>query len=156
MADLVAESWRSSVADGHEIKGQCLCGAVAYSAQVESLHVDACHCSMCRRWTGGPLHCLESKDGKLSITGEDHVTFYGSSEWGERGFCSVCGSTLFWRTKDRSYAAIAAGSLIDEAGLVFTKQIFVDEKPSYYSFANATEMLTGPEFLALMKGDKPQ
>jgi hypothetical protein len=35
-------------------KGKCMCGAVSYVAsQVES-GVHACHCSMCRQWSGGP------------------------------------------------------------------------------------------------------
>ena len=34
--------------------GQCLCGAVTFTAEGVESHVHVCHCSMCRRWNGGP------------------------------------------------------------------------------------------------------
>ena len=35
-----------------------------------------------------------------------------------------------------------------EAGLVFTRQIYIDEKPDYYDFANETVKQTGTEAMA--------
>ena len=32
--------------------GQCLCGAVTFSADVAA-EIQACHCTQCQRWTGG-------------------------------------------------------------------------------------------------------
>ena len=33
-------------------------------------------------------------------------------------------------------------------GLVFDQQVFIDEKPAYYDFANKTENMTGAELFA--------
>ncbi len=56
-----------------------------------------------------------------------------------RGWPSRC---LCWGADERS-------------ALKFALQIFVDEKPSYYDFANDTVKMTGLEFIAMMTaGDK--
>ena len=34
-------------------------------------------------------------------------------------------------------------------GVVFESQIFIDEKPDYYSFADQTETMTGAEVFAM-------
>jgi len=44
--------------------------------------------------------------------------------------------------------AIPVGLLDDEEPWVFAQQIFIDEKPSFYSFVNATKNLTGAEVFA--------
>jgi hypothetical protein len=36
----------------------------------------------------------------------------------------------------------------ENEGLVFDRQIFIDEKPEYYSFANETKNMTGAEVFA--------
>jgi len=36
----------------------------------------------------------------------------------------------------------------DRAGYAFTHQVFVDEKPAYYDFANKTHNMTGAEVFA--------
>lgn len=33
--------------------GGCLCGAVRFSVEHVETHHHACHCGMCRRWSGG-------------------------------------------------------------------------------------------------------
>ncbi|MGW8205861.1 MAG: hypothetical protein ACWGMY_02740 [Hyphomicrobiaceae bacterium] len=43
----------------------------------------------------------------------------------------------------------------EKSALKFALQIFVDEKPSYYDFANDTVKMTGLEFIVMMTaGDK--
>jgi hypothetical protein len=44
------------------LRGQCLCGAVTLTAKqvVPQFHV--CHCSMCRRWNGGPAMSMAAAD----------------------------------------------------------------------------------------------
>ncbi|GHA95925.1 GFA family protein [Modicisalibacter luteus] len=127
-------------------RGQCLCGAVTLVAHGLGQHVDACHCRMCRTWAGGPLFAVEC-DGDVTFQGEEHVSVYDSSEWAQRGFCSRCGTHLFYRLKDKPWYAIPAGLLEDQA-LTLRQQIFIDEKPAYYELANDTPRLTGEEFLA--------
>ena len=48
--------------------GQCLCGAVTFTAKGVESHVHACHCSMCRRWNGGSGMAVAVKS--VVFTGE--------------------------------------------------------------------------------------
>lgn len=127
--------------------GKCLCGAVSIKASELSTHVGSCHCSMCRNWTGGPFLAVEAKGG-VEISGEDSVARYSSSEWGERGFCKKCGTSLFYRLKPTNQYILSAGLFAEIKDFVFDHQIFIDEKPTYYSFANETKNMTGAEVFA--------
>ena len=76
------------------------------------------------------------------------MTVFNSSEWAERAFCKHCGSHLFYRLKESRQYVIPAGLLGDEDSFVFTSQIFIDQKPAYYGFANETEEMTAAEVFA--------
>ncbi|BAY83235.1 glutathione-dependent formaldehyde-activating GFA [Calothrix parasitica NIES-267] len=128
-------------------QGSCLCGAVKVSAKIESNHVDACHCNMCRKWTGGPLFAIECGE-EVNFEGDDNISVFNSSEWAERGFCSKCGTHLFYRLKEANHYALPAGLLDDEESLTLEKQIFIDEKPPFYHLANKTKNMTGEEVIA--------
>ena len=80
--------------------GSCLCGAVRFRAELPSKWVAHCHCSMCRRahgaafvtWAGVP-------SAQFAIeTGAEQVTWYESSPGAQRGFCSRCGSPMFFHS----------------------------------------------------------
>ncbi|MGE0023157.1 MAG: GFA family protein [Hyphomicrobium sp.] len=132
------------MAESVGITGHCLCGAVRYRTTAASHDVQACHCGMCRRWAGGPLMFLDTI-GAVSFDGREHVGIYRSSETGERGFCTRCGSVLFWKVAGEERYTFTAGSLDDPVGLVFVKEIFIEDKPGFYDFANATEKVAGAE-----------
>ena len=125
----------------------CLCGAVSVAAVLDKPTMGACHCGMCRKWTGGPLMAVECHD-RVTWTGEDKIGVYDSSDWAQRGFCTTCGTHLFYRLKDRPFYALPAGLLDDMKTFIFDHQVFIDEKPTNYSFANATDNLTGAEVFA--------
>lgn len=128
------------------LKGQCLCGAVTFEAAPEKLEMGACHCSMCRRWSGGVFLAVEC--GVLKIADESQLGVYKSSEWGERCFCKACGSTLFWRMQDGSHAAVSVQAFDDPGAFALVSEIFSDEQPASYAFANATKRMTGAETIA--------
>jgi hypothetical protein len=107
-----------------------------------------CHCAMCRRWAGGAFTAVDCT-GTLEVEHDHDLVFYQSSSWGERGFCRVCGSTLFWRARDGSSLHASAQAFDEPEEFEFTQEIFIDEKPRNYSFAEPTQKLTGPEVMAL-------
>jgi len=136
------------VSTATEFQGQCLCGAVKITARSDSNSVGACHCKMCRRWGGGPF--MEVNCGQaVTFDGEEHVSVYASSEWAERGFCRNCGTHLFYRIKETGQHMVPVGLFDDGGDLVFKNQVFIDEKPPFYRFANETKDMTGAEIFAL-------
>ena len=129
------------------VHGSCLCGAVSLLATGIKTDVGACHCGMCRKWVGGPLMAVDCGT-EVGFIGHEHIGRFASSEWAERGFCKQCGSALFYRLKQTGQYIVPAGLLDNEAELNFDHQIFIDEKPQYYSFSNNTKNLTGAEVMA--------
>ena len=136
------------MSDNDKATGRCLCGAVTITLTGEHKEVGICHCTMCRRWSGAPLMALEVGT-EIEIAGKDHVTAYRSSEWAERAFCKTCGTNLYYRLVDAGGYVLCAGVLDDQDDLVLTSQIFIDEKPGYYAFANETATMTGAEVFAM-------
>ena len=112
-----------------------------------SKHVGACHCGMCRKWGGGPFMEVDCGTDVI-FTGEDSISVFDSSKWAQRGFCSQCGSHLFYRLKDTGQYMIPVGLFADNA-FVFDHQVFVDKKPSYYRFANKTKDMTEQQVFEL-------
>ena len=127
---------------------QCLCGKIKMTISSENNKVGACHCSMCRRFSGGPMLGLDCGADVSIDAGNEHLGLYQSSAYGERGFCKNCGSSLFWKMRDANHYVVSAGILDDPSQLVLNSQIFIDEKPDFYSFANDTKNMTGAEFMA--------
>ena len=130
-----------------ERKGSCLCGAVRLLRTTQGDGVAACHCTMCRKWGGGPLLAVDC-GADLRIENEDNVSVYASSAWAERGFCRQCGTHLFYRLKQGPSYFVPVGVFADDERWVLEQQIFIDEKPGFYSFANPTKNLTGAEVFA--------
>lgn len=124
--------------------GKCLCGAVSLHVRHDKPTMSACHCSICRRWNAGPYMTLECHEAPR-IEGAEHVRTYASSEWAERGFCSQCGTHLFYRLAQGEFYAVSAGLFAEAGNWPFELQVFVDEKPDNYRFADATKEMTGEE-----------
>ncbi|WP_313651075.1 GFA family protein [Pseudomonas soli] len=126
-----------------EKQGSCLCGKTRLSVKLEDNHVSACHCSMCRKWTGGPLLAVQCTEPP-AIEGPPPIA-YDSSPWAQRGFCGHCGTHLFYRLKESDMYVVPVGLLDGEGDWRFTEQIFVDEQPAWYCFKNETSNLTGQQ-----------
>ena len=133
--------------------GKCMCGAVSYEIAAEKHQVGTCHCSMCRRWTGGIYISIGAEPHEITFKGADALTVFQSSDWAERAFCSKCGSSMYYRiTAEGPYSGwyhMGAGTLDDYGDLKLTEQLFIDLKPGAYDFAQDTKNLTTPEVEAL-------
>lgn len=112
--------------------GRCLCGAVGVEVRGELPGPDACHCSQCRRWSGHVWASTDILREDLTITGEDSVRWFQSSEKVRRGSCSVCGSAMFWDVPGRKRIAVAMGLFDAPTGTQLAKHIFTADKGDYY------------------------
>ncbi len=127
--------------------GSCLCGSVTITTSAMSRKLTACHCDMCRKWTGGPLLSVNC-GSDVTFNSEENVCVYESSDWAERGFCMKCGSGLFYRFKENQQYYIPIGLFENCEGTSFEMQYFIDRKPEYYSFSNETKTMTEEEVWA--------
>jgi len=116
-----------------ESTGGCLCGAVRYRVRDRLRPVVFCHCDQCRLTSGHYVAATACRRASLDVTGEERLTWYRSSASAERGFCSVCGSNLFWRPIDGAGISIMAGTLDTPTGLAAKAHIFVASASDYYA-----------------------
>jgi adenylate cyclase len=79
------------------ISGGCLCGAIRYEITGPSIDVGFCHCRMCQRFTGAPLHVFASFPTESVRFTQGEPKYYKSSPVAARGFCADCGSSLTWK-----------------------------------------------------------
>ena len=130
-----------------EGKGTCLCGTIKIKAKTMNTRVGTCHCSMCRKWGGGPLMVVDCGT-EVTFEGEENISVFDSSEWAVRAFCKKCGSHLFYRFKESGQLMMPVGLFKNDERFKFDHQIFIDKKPSFYSFANVTDNMTEAEVFA--------
>ena len=93
--------------------GGCQCGAIRFKARnlLDNSHV--CHCRMCQKAVGNFFAALvgvlledfEWTRGKPSV--------FRSSELVERGFCSNCGTPLFFKHDHNKHISMTTGSFDD-------------------------------------------
>jgi hypothetical protein len=131
----------------NEHQGACLCGAVRVTARTKGNSIGACHCAMCRTWGGGPFFAAEC-ERDVEFDGAEHIATFSSSDWAERGFCRTCGTHLFYRLRQEGTYAIPVGLFGDGSSWILSEQIFIEQKPAFYSFVQKTKELTGEEVFA--------
>ncbi|MEZ5667125.1 MAG: GFA family protein [Alphaproteobacteria bacterium] len=112
--------------------GGCLCGAVRYRLTGPLRAVINCHCSQCRRFHGHYGAYTTLAQANFALTRQDGLGWYAASPTAERGFCTRCGSSLFWRPVGRDNISVAAGTLDAPTGLETVGDIFVADKGDYY------------------------
>jgi hypothetical protein len=88
----------------------------------------------------GPLFRLERRAQiRGHDKGEDKLTWFQSSAKARRGFCSLCGSSLFWDPLFRDWIGIAMGAFDRATDTKLHVHIFVAEKGDYYEIADGVE-----------------
>lgn len=126
--------------------GHCLCGKVRFTARDVETHYHSCHCSMCRRWGGGPAMAVQC--ASIEFEEDAGLGWYESSEWARRGFCKACGSSLFYHMKPSDSYIVWVGSLDDQTPFGMAGEIYIDAKPAGYAFAGDHPRMTEAEFMA--------
>lgn len=116
--------------------GSCLCGSVRFEVEGELKAPDACHCTMCRKQSGHYWVSTNVATPAIRITGEDRVTWFQSSEKVRRGFCSTCGSFLFWDPIGMDMIALGMGAFDAPTDTRLEMHIFTAEKGDYYEIAD--------------------
>jgi hypothetical protein len=74
--------------------GGCYCGYIRYEAGGEPFHETVCHCTICRRSTGGACVAWFSVPRVEFKVTTGHPATFNSTEHGTRSFCPQCGTQL--------------------------------------------------------------
>jgi hypothetical protein len=96
--------------------GHCLCGAVGFEVTEPFVTVTVCHCTTCKKLSGG----AGTVNGRVPtaavrvVEGEEHVRTYQPAEGTAKTFCAVCGSNLFGAGWPDSESTSVRLSALDE------------------------------------------
>lgn len=136
-------------------QGHCLCGAVQFTVDEAKHEHHVCHCGMCRRWTGGAGLFAVPVSG-LAFESREHVGVLNSSDWAERGFCTQCGTPLFYHLKGTDTYMMSVGAFADQTPFRLVGEICIDRKPSGYDFAGDHPRLTEAEAFAQFTAEQSE
>ena len=125
-----------STAPTTKVTGSCLCGAVSYEITGTLRKVVYCHCGQCRKTSGHYVAATACDTDRLTFDEDAGLTWYQSSDIATRGFCSRCGSSLFWKPEHGKYVAVMAGALDAPTGLNSREHIHMEDKSDYYELAD--------------------
>lgn len=117
-------------------KGSCLCGAISFEVAGDLPPPDACHCTMCRKTSGQYYAGTDVPKDALTVTGSENVTWYQSSEKVRRGFCSTCGSSLFFDPPHRDWIGVSMGAFEKPTNTKLAIHIYVADKGDYYEITD--------------------
>lgn len=113
------------------MRGRCLCGGVTYEVSGPLRDVWNCHCDRCRRFTGHHIAATAAHRDDVVVRGGS-LRWYTPVAGVEYGFCSRCGSSLFWRVAGHPQLSITAGTLDQPTGLRTTTAWWVAEAADYH------------------------
>jgi len=122
------------------LTGGCQCGAIRYSAR-NVTDPAICHCRMCQKAAGSVFWpFLKVRVADLEWT-RAHPSRYRSSEVGERGFCSACGTPLIFQRVGGEAMDLSIGSLDEPARVQPVRQHWVAARvPWFHSLADLPEV----------------
>jgi hypothetical protein len=116
--------------------GGCLCGAVRYEVHGELRDILYCHCEKCRRTHGHVSAYASTRREDLVLVEETGLTWFRSvadeTPNVHRGFCRVCGSSLFWDPRGQDFVYVSAGTLDPPTGIKPAGHIWLSQAGDYY------------------------
>jgi len=140
--------------DNASFTGRCLCGAVRFEVTPPTKWCAHCHCSLCRRAHGAAFVTwfgVERPSFEL-VAGSDDLSWYQSTAEARRGFCSRCGSTLFFESErwaDEIHIALAhMDGPIDRSPKT---HVFYDAHVDWFEVGDELDPLGGPTGTELLE-----
>lgn len=82
------------------VSGSCLCGKLCFTANLPTLWVAHCHCTLCQKNAGAAFVTWAGfNENEVQISDVNQVlNWYSATENAYRGFCNECGSTIFFKS----------------------------------------------------------
>ncbi|OLN87919.1 hypothetical protein CCHL11_00162 [Colletotrichum chlorophyti] len=109
------------------ITGGCLCSGLRYTVSLSASHdfsasAVTCQCTQCRRQSGALFVAFHRVPWPLRWTTPETPTLqeFSITPVAKRGFCSACGSWLYYRSEGQGVASICVGT-VDEEVLIGNK-----------------------------------
>ncbi|MBC7142979.1 MAG: GFA family protein [Rhodobacteraceae bacterium] len=109
----------------------CLCGGVAFGLPEPAGAITACHCIQCRKLAGHYSASFDADERRLDWRRRATLAEFRTPGGGTRGFCTRCGSSLWFRSVAGEFS-VEAGAVLGPTGGRLCEHIFVGDKGDYY------------------------
>ena len=142
--------------------GGCQCGAIRFHATELRDNPHLCYCRMCQKATGNLFAALVG-------VRHEHLTWtrgtpaeFDSSDAAARGFCSACGTSLYYRSLGGPHVSISIGAFDEPQRIEVLYQMGLEGKhPSLMDLdaveeVGTTEQNDGAEALATIRASNHQ
>jgi hypothetical protein len=126
------------------VKGQCFCGAVRFEIHGPLSDVIVCHCKECQRFHGYLGAYAFTDRGNLTLVTDESLAWHPSLRDAsvKKGFCSLCGSSLFSDDTRDAVIAVAAGVLDPPTGLSIKGHVWMAQAGDYYRVNDGKPQMT--------------
>ena len=117
------------------MRGNCLCGKVAFEINGDPSKIYQCHCSLCRKQGGSASNSsliAEAKNLRW-ISGQEQISSYVKPTGFRSDFCSHCGSPVPNPLRTSAYYWVPAGLLDDDISQEVAIHLYVGSKASWNS-----------------------
>jgi len=111
---------------------QCLCGGIKIKVKGKLGKVINCHCSQCRKTHGNYAAYTCCPEENVTFISKKTLKWYQSSNIAKRGFCSICGASIFYKLLKSENISIAAGMFSNPTKLKTHSNIYTKGKLDYY------------------------
>jgi hypothetical protein len=114
------------------IEGNCLCKGIQFRIVGRHSEISMCHCSLCRKTTGGGPASEITVDGNgfVWLAGKDLV-----ADGPKHAFCRVCGCHAPYSIKDGKIN-VPVGALDGTPAIAVGRHIYVASKASWDLIGN--------------------
>lgn len=125
------------------LRGQCVCGEVAYEVDDAFEYAVNCHCSDCQRKTGGAFKPFAGiAIARFEITrGAEALQRFGSTN--HDAHCVRCSAFLYSVVRDGAWVHLNLGGLVDAPSIRPAFHIFVASKAPWFDILDDLPQFSG-------------
>lgn len=118
------------------VSGGCQCGAIRYHSDAVMDNSHLCHCRMCQKAVGNLFAALVSAPKAMVRWTRGTASTWRSSENVERGFCSCCGTPLFYNDLASDRIGFTVGSLDNPAAFPPVTHEGIEGRMAWFAMLN--------------------
>ena len=118
------------------LSASCLCAGVSMSIRGEFRPVINCHCIQCTKTHGNYAAYTSVLEENILFKSKKSLQWFKSSKEASRGFCNICGSSIFFKRYGSRAVSVSAGLFRNPSRLKTVSHIYVKNKRDYYTITD--------------------
>ncbi len=136
------------------MKGECLCGDVAFEIEGNLPNLYQCHCSLCRKATGSAANAATFVPSKRFrwLSGQHNISSFQKSTGYRSDFCSACGSPVPNPLRGKELVWVPAGLLDESFEASVTVHLHLGSAALWeHDAQHCLQLEAGPESLEMLE-----